>query len=193
MNKLAVSRVVMTSWGLGLLIVALIIGIGASGYFLHTSLIAKVVAIDHKKIDSDINETALLNARRLSRILEQHHDSMDRASAIVADTKHYEYQNQIVSDITSYAAESRITILGFDFIDPAANAKKSSASSAGVKSVVASISLASPVPYNNYLHFLRLIERNLTKMQVTQLDLSNDPENAGSIGSPTVTIEVYVQ
>lgn len=191
MSKRVFSPVVAASWSLYALIALLVTGIGFGSHSLHTTLVTKAVAVDHKKIDSELNETALLNAQRLSRILDENHDSVERASAIVADTKHYEYQNQIVSDITSYAAEAKLTVLGFSFIDPTTTTGKPSA--AKMKSVVASISLASPVPYENYLTFLKLIERNLTKMQVTQLDISNSTDSPGAISSPTITLEVYVR
>ncbi|MEO5499530.1 MAG: hypothetical protein ABIR46_03455, partial [Candidatus Saccharimonadales bacterium] len=106
-------------------------------------------------------------------------------------------QDQIVQDIGSYASNAGLTVLGYDFISPVAaqttgkTAKPTAAS--GVKTVVATVSLKSPVPYDRYLKFLRLIEQNLTKMQVTQLDISNDLKTPGSISSPIVTVEVFVQ
>lgn len=177
-------------WSLYALIVLLVGGIGYGAYYIHQRLSEYVMQVDHLKTDTEINQQGIDNAQRLRRTLDQNKDNVARAAAIVADTKYYEYQDQIVKDVTSYASASGLTVLGFDF-STATSSKSSSIK--GVKSMVANISLQNPVQYTNYLHFLKLIERNLTKMQVTQIDISNDLKNPGAISSPILTIEVYVR
>lgn len=171
-------------------IVLLVGSIGFGAYMLHTTLTNYATTVDHLRIDSELNQQGIENARKLQRVLDQNKDSVSRAAAIVADTKYYEYQDQIVKDIGSYASATGITVLGFDF-STAKTAKTSKV--AGLNTVVATISLQSPVTYANYLRFLKLIERNLTKMQVTQLDISNDLKTVGTISSPVITVEVFVR
>lgn len=190
MNKLSISKASLVHWSLYGLIVVLIAAIGAGGYFLHQSLSRSALEVDHLKIDSEINEQGIANAQKLQRVLDDNQDNVVRAAAIVADTKYYEYQDQIVRDISAYAAAANLTVLGFDF---STSATSKASNVPGLKSINATISLQSPVPYNNYLRFLKLIERNLTKMQVTQLDISNDLKTAGAISSPIITLEVYVR
>ena len=190
MNMPNLSKASLVHWSLYVLIVLLLVGIGTGSYFIHQKLSAYVMEVDHLKIDSEMNEQGIVNAQKLRVALAQNKNSVDRAAAIVADTKYYEYQDQIVQDISAYAAAANLTVLGFDF-STAASSKASSVK--GIKTMVATISLKSPVPYNNYLRFLKLIERNLTKMQVTQLDISNDLKSPGTISSPIITLEVYVR
>lgn len=190
MNKLPLSPATIVHWSLYALIVILVAGIGYGTYFVHQRLTDYVVQVDHLKIDSDINQQSIENAQKLHRALAENNDSVSRAAAIVADTKYYEYQDQIVKDVTSYAAASGITVLGFDFSVAASN---KTSSIKGVKTIVANVSLESPVKYTNYLQFLKLIERNLTKMQVTQVDISNELKSADTISSPVLTLEVYVR
>ena len=190
MSKSSISSAAVVHWSLYALIVLLIAGIGYSTYFIHQKLSSYVVQVDHLKIDSEINQQSIENAQKLRRALEENRDSVARAAAIVADTKYYEYQDQIVKDVSSYAAASGLTVLGFDFSTP--NSGKGS-SIKGIKTTVANISLQNPVPYSNYLRFLKLIERNLTKMQVTQMDISNDLKTPGTISSPVLRLEVYVR
>jgi hypothetical protein len=196
MNK-KMSSVIVVHWLLYLLVFLLLSGIVAGSYFMYTKLSSYVAVVDHKKIDSELNEEAILNAQRLSRALEKNKDNIARASQVVADTKYYEYQDQIVRDITSYASAAGLTVLGFNFTASSSTTSKTtsknSGAAPGVKTVFASISLKSPVPYDNYLRFLKLIERNLTKMQVTQLDISSELKTLGQISSPSITIEVYVR
>lgn len=190
MSKSTVSSVMIVHWSLYGLMVLLVAGIGYGTYYIHQRLSDYVIEVDHLTIDSDINQRGIENAQKLRRTLDENKDSVTRAAAIVADTKYYEYQDQIVKDITSYASASGITVLGFDF--SAAAATKTS-SIKGIKTMVATVSLESPVQYIKYLQFLKLIERNLTKMQVTQMDISNDLKTPGAISSPTLTLEVYVR
>lgn len=157
---------------------------------MHQTLSAFATEVNHLSIDSELNQQSIENAKKLRRVLNENQADVTRAASIVADTQYYEYQDQIVEDVSSYAAASGLTVLGFDFSTTGA-ASKSRVS--GINTVVATISLQNPVPYSNYLLFLKLIERNLTKMQVTQLDISNDLQSPGTISSPVVTLEVYVR
>ena len=189
-KKSTLTSTVIVNWSLYGLIVLLVAGIGAGSYLMQMKLVGYVTNVDHTKIDTELSEQGIENAKKLRRTLDDNRESVARAAAIVADTKYYEYQDQIVQDISSYAAASGLTVLGFDFTT-STSAKATAIT--GVKAVVATISLSSPVNYDNYLQFLKLIERNLTKMQITQLDISNDLKNIGSVNSPVITLEVYVR
>lgn len=190
MNKPTFSKFQFVHWSLYILVMGLIVAAGYGAYTAHTKLSQYVTAVDHLKTDSEINQQGIENARNLRKALDENKDNVDRAAAIVADTKYYEYQDQIVRDITAYTTASGLTVLGFDFASTDTN-KKSAVK--GVKTVVATIALKSPVPYPNYLRFLKLIEKNLTKMQVTQLEISNDLKTANTISTPIVTLEVFVR
>ena len=189
-KKSSLTSTVIVNWSLYGLIVLLVAGIGTGSYITHKKLASFVTDVDHTKIDTELSEQGIENAKKLRRTLDDNRESVARAAAIVADTKYYEYQDQIVQDISSYAAASGLTVLGFDFTT-STSAKATAIT--GVKAVVATISLSSPVNYDNYLQFLKLIERNLPKMQITQLDISNDLKNPGGVNSPVITLEVYVR
>lgn len=190
MKKLSLTPAVIANYCLYLFIVLLIGGVAAGSYFLHMKLNDFATETNHIQIDSDLSQQSIENLKRLEKTLRDNKDGVERAASIVADTKYYEYQNQIIQDVNSYAAASGLTVLGFDFMT---DTKAKAPSTSGVKTVVATINLQAPVSYTNYQRFLRLIERNLTKMQITQLDISNDLTAAGMISSPSVTLEVYVR
>lgn len=190
MNKLSISSTRLVHWSLYTLIVVLLFATGFAISFTHQKLASFVTHVDHLKIDSEVNQQSIENAQKLRRALDDNKDSVERAAAIVADTKYYEYQDQIVQDITSYANASGLTVLGFDFTT---STQSRTSTVKGLKTVVATISLKSPVQYTNYLRFLKLIERNLTKMQITELEIANDLKTPGAIDAQLVTLEVYVR
>lgn len=189
-SRKPVSSTMIVHWALYVLIALLLAGAGYGVYTMHQKLSNYADEVNHLSIDSELNQQGIETAKKLRRVLDENQENVARAAAIVADTQYYQYQDQIVQDVTSYASASGLTVLGFDF----STANKSNKSRvSGVKTVVATITLQNPVPYNNYLKLLKLIERNLTKMQVTQLDISNDLKAPGTISSPVITLEVYVQ
>lgn len=189
-SRRPISSTMIVNWSLYVLIVLLLAGAGYGVYTMHQKLSNYAAEANRLNIDSELNQQSIENAKKLRRVLDENQESVTRAAAIVADTQYYQYQDQIVQDVTSYASASGLTVLGFDF-STTGQASKSRVS--GVKTVVATITLQNPVPYNNYLKLLKLIERNLTKMQVTQLDISNDLKAPGTISSPVITLEVYVR
>jgi len=174
------SSTMIVHWSLYALIALLLAGGVYGVYMMHQTLSSYATEVNRLSIDSELNQQSIENAKKLRRILDENEENVIRAAAIVADTQYYQYQDQIVEDVTSYASASGLTVLGFDF---------STTSKAGSSRVT----LQNPVPYNNYLKLLKLIERNLTKMQVTQLDISNDLKAPGTISSPVITLEVYVR
>lgn len=190
--KLKATPVMLVHYLLYVLIVLLLAGVGAGGFLLHRSLASYVTTVDHLKIDSEVNDQALINSQHLKKVLAQNQDNINRAAAIVADTKYYQYQDQIVQDITSYATAANLTVLGFNFASPTASTPTKQ-TVPGVKTTTAVVSLASPIPYTSYLKFLKLVERNLTKMQVVQLDITGDAKIPGDVNSQSVTIEVYTR
>jgi len=80
-------------------------------------------------------------------------------------------------------------VLGFDF----PTTTKTNTSSTGLKSIAATITLRNPVPYRNYLTFLKLIEQNLTKMQITDVSIVPDKDDPNLINNPVIGLEVYIK
>lgn len=189
-SRRPVSPTMIVHWSLYALIVLLLAGAGYGVYMMHQKLSSYATEVNRLSIDSELNQQSIENAKKLRRILDENQENVTRAAAIVADTQYYQYQDQIVQDVTSYASASGLTVLGFDF---STTGKTGKSRVSGVKTVVATVTLQNPVPYTNYIKLLKLIERNLTKMQVTQLDISNDLKAPGTISSPVITLEVYVR
>lgn len=189
MKRFKSSPALLFNWIMTGVLILLVIGAGFGIYFGQTMLSSFVTETNHLEIDAEVIEEDIRNAKRLTAELNKNSENIKRAADIVAQASSYQFQDQIVTDINSYATAASITVLGIEFQPSAASAK----SKTSLNIVSADIILLNPIPYDNYLKFVRLIEKNLTKMQITQLDITTDLINTGKISAPTLKLQVYTQ
>lgn len=202
--------------------VAIIVLIGviiADFIFITNILKSRAREADHTKIQAEISDDDITKVRAAKEWLDSHQEEVKRAERIVADSTRYQYQNQIIKDFQDYAARVGITISGFTFSSPTTSgttpspsttpapsssgstpAPSSSGQSSvsqptpkGVTSVNVSISLGEKITYQQYLELLRLIEQNVTRMQVTDVSLTPDSQDPNLITSPSLNVLIYVK
>ncbi|MGH7196797.1 MAG: type 4a pilus biogenesis protein PilO [Candidatus Saccharimonadales bacterium] len=166
-------------------LVLMLLGLGAGGWWLQDTLTAKMRETDHARIDAELSQQEVEYLKQLKERLAQQKDIVERTKQIAATADQYGYQDQVVGDISTYARRHGITISSFDF------------SAAGQKTDAAktpfAVTLKGPLAYITFLRFLQDIEKNLTKIQVTSLALSPDTKNPNNITNPTVGLEVYLK
>lgn len=166
-------------------------------------------AVSHKVADAEASQNSLTNLKKIEKFLAENQTTITRANDIVAESKSYEYQDQIINDLKTYAASADMTITNFDFsagntataapasgtaaptavTDPAAAAAPAPS---GVKSTTVSVSLGAPLKYENLLRFVKAIEQNLTKMQISAITLSKGT-TSNEVTTDTLTLEVYIR
>ena len=175
---------------------------GALIYFATDLLRSTTSETIHRQIDAEISAEDLNRLQSLEVFLSNNQPVVKKAQQIVSDSKQYQYQDQIVKDLNSYAASSGISINGYDFgivnNDPkqkskTSKSKKNTKTISGVKSIPVTISLDSPMQYSNFLKFLKLLEQNISKMQVAGISLTPDEDNARLVINPSVSLIVYVR
>ena len=197
---LAVSLVVITA-------------IGAGGFTLAYNWLDGFAA-DASTVASHAaaSESELQELSQTEKMLKTQHHAVERASKIAAESKSYQYQDQIINDLNDFARKAGITISDITFADN--NAKGGSSSSlsssssssnktgtslptiAGLKATTASVTVKNPVEYRKLLTFMYLVEQSLTKMRIANVDLSRSTAQGqppDSITSNTLTIEVYLR
>ncbi len=194
--KIALNAVTF-QWGLLVAIIILIAVTGAGFYYASDFLKSAATETSHAHTNAAI---ALQNASRLRMLeteLESKKEVVERAQQIVAESQQYQYQDQIVRDINEYASRNRVSIIGFSFESESATTPAPpgarSTEIQGVKIINATITLTNPVNYNDFLRFLKSIEQNLTKMQITGINMSPDNSNLANITSPTIGLQVYTR
>lgn len=131
--------------------------------------------------------------------LDRNSDTVKKAKNIVSESKLYQYQNQIIQDLNTYADRAGIPIKSFSFQnEPTASAKtatsskQASTSPAGVKSTFVSIQLGDHIDYTKFLHFLSLIEKNVTRMQLLGVSISRGANNH-EISIQSLEVKVYTR
>lgn len=162
----------------------------------YSELKKVAVEVSHTAADASASQNNLQNLLRIQQKLTTDQAVIARTNSIVADSRSYQYQDQIIADLKDYASKANISITNIDFSadktssSPSPRAPVAPAPS-GVKSTHVAITLKNPIDYNDLLRFLNSIEQNLTKMQVSKISLSKSAGN--SISSEVLTIEVYIK
>lgn len=178
-------------------LVIILVGMGAIVYFGYTMLQGTAEEVSKIQTEAKAVDAKVQNLARLEKEMEKYKDSVAKARQLVAETQQYQYQNQIISDLTTYANQSGVGIEGFTFASGSAGSKSSSGSSgansgAGPKSMKVSVRLNEKTDYMALLRFMHLIEQNLTRMQIASVSMSKT-EGTGQVNTQTLEVEVYVR
>lgn len=190
------------------------VGIFMVGYHQLQSFIASSQSVSTQAQSS---ASSLNGLTQTKEFLDKHATTVARASQLVAQSKSYIYQDQIISDINQCATEAGLSITNISFTDsttatgsstssgaststaptttvPSAGSAASSTAPA-VKSTTATVTLANPVNYVSMLNFIHLVEQSLFRMQISKISLSSSADAQGSnqVTSDALSIEVYIQ
>ncbi len=196
---------------LGVLLLLIAAGAGA---FIYTYSLLKSYTAETSTLDAQarLSDTNVANLKKLKQYLADNELEVQRARDIVAESKQYQYQDDIVRDISSYASQSGVTITSYNFTtaqngaatsqpttpsaaaSPGSVAPGASAPASGVKTTTASVVIKSPVGYTNLLNFIRRIERSPMKMQIASVSLAKaDGSDQNLVTTQSFTIEVYIR
>lgn len=199
---------------LRLLLIASIVAILALAsvgfYFARTQLVDFAATVRQSTELAKTSDANISTLETLKTKLAQDKEIVDRAQQVVADSKSYAYQDQIIKDLNEYARQSGVTISGYTFgstpgaaetTAPAAPATVPTtggaapvpAPAAAPKSTIVSVSVKSPVKYASMMKFLHLIEQNLTKMQLSGISLTKDETSPSDISVSALNVEVYTR
>lgn len=202
-----------------ILIACLVLLVGAGGgvFMVGYNVLADYSAKARTTAaEAQASNSSLQNLIVVKRELAEKQDTVERASQIVAASKSYVYQDQIIRDINNFANNAGLSVTNITFADAkvtpttpsattssspttannssAAAAGNASAVPSGVKSMTATVTLKNPVDYNAMLRFIHSIEGSLFKMRISQVTLSRPADAKGNeVTSDVLTIEVYVR
>lgn len=169
-------------------------------YFIYDQLKDAAVATSHVVADASASQDNVQTLQKLEEKLRKDKAVVERANSIVADSQSYQYQNQIIGDLNTFASKAGIGITNIDFGEastssgssPSAQAQPATPAPPGLTATTVSVTLNNPVPYDNMLRFIHAIEQNLTKMQISKVALAKGSEG-NTVTSEVLTIQVYLK
>jgi hypothetical protein len=178
------------------LMVLMIAGIVGIVVLAQQFMSQQALSTDHYRTDAELAQEELVRLQQLKTTLAQDKDAIEKTAKIVSASQEYQFQDQIVRDLTLYATKYGVDIISFDFGTKPGSAPQGTAaatgSSAQTKTIV-SIQLGNNIPYTSFLQFLKAIENNITKMQLTGISLQPNATNPNQILGPTIEMEVFLR
>lgn len=190
----SIARIVLSL--LLLIILSAMIGLVIFAYSFLSKTSEEVGKMQTEAIAVDAKIQSLLASKSQ---LDRNSDTVKKAKNIVSESKLYQYQNQIIQDLNTYADRAGIPIKSFSFQNEpttsaktATSSKQTSTSPAGVKSTFVSIQLGDHIDYTKFLHFLSLIEKNVTRMQLSGVSISRGVNNH-EISIQSLEVKVYTR
>ena len=167
------------------------------GIFIFGQQQLSTVAEETRKSTTDAESSSndLQALTTLKNRLKEQNKDVERAAKIVSITKNF----------VNYANASGVVIKSIDFsanntsTSGTASSSSSSTSAAtavkapnGTKSISATITLNTPVAYDNLRDFIYRIEKNLFQMQISNLTLSSNKDTGGVVVD-ALTVTAYVR
>ena len=190
----SIARIVLSL--LLLIILSAMVGLVIFAYSFLSKTSEEVGKMQTEAIAVDAKIQSLLASKSQ---LDRNSDTVKKAKNIVSESKLYQYQNQIIQDLNTYADRAGIPIKSFSFQNEpttsaktATSSKQTSTSPAGVKSTFVSIQLGDHIDYTKFLHFLSLIEKNVTRMQLSGVSISRGVNNH-EISIQSLEVKVYTR
>lgn len=136
--------------------------------------------VNNRLVDADASEAQIRQLQALRQQINQNETLIAKADKVFATPA--TYQAQALNDVRNYANQTGVSIRSIDFDDP----------SSGVYSMV--VRLNSPTNYQSLIRFITLVEGNLPKLQLTELEIKRGPANAkGSVTVNELKINVSVR
>ena len=202
---------------LGILLFLILVGLIVGFYFAYTSLRSVATEVSATQTEAQDADTKLQHLMSLEDQLKKHSSTVDKAQQIVAQSQSYQYQNQILEDMKLVASRAGLGVTSITFQEATASGEASAgnttaqangstpsgstggtnpSAAASIKSTNITVQLSGNPSYEQLLHFVYLIEQNVTRMQIASLSLSGSSgssESGASGGSQTLNIEVYVR
>ena len=173
-------------------VISVIIGISVIGFYFAQSWITDyAIKVDQtaSRPVTDSNDPKALAQIRDEITKNQLYG--DKASAMITSSQNF--KDQIIKDVNKYASISGVSVVDYNLATPDTSGADTTVAIEGIKSNFATITLKNPIPIQNLLHFLKLIESNLPIMQLTGISLTPSANSTDNVTIDPITIEVYTR
>lgn len=149
---------------LSALLAIVILGGGALFYFGLEQVRAFAIETNNRLADAEASDKQIEQLQALRNQLAQSQALITKADQMF--TTQASYQAQAFADVRNYANQAGVAVTSTDFEDPTTG------------SYTMILRLNNPVNYGQLIQFLKLMEGNLPKMQVTSISLAPSTESS---------------
>lgn len=144
----------------------------------------------HKTIvEAKISDSNLERMQQLETQLKKLKPSLGLVNKLAAPLDRFEYQDQAVAILNDFANRAGVEISQINF---EASGKKSGS---GPQKIDINVSLRNPLPYENFLRFIKITETELSPLQLASSSVSSsrreETKNQISVGG--MVFYVYVK
>lgn len=167
-------------------LVGLICLLVASSIFSGAMLLQKSSDATHAQIDAQLSGNYPSQLAALKQYLADNAAGVDQTAALTAGIGSYN-QNSIISTINGYATKAGISITGFSF---GTQGQTGGAAAAASSANTVNLSLASPLPYRNFIVFLQLLEHGTMPAQVIGGQVGPNPDASDTVNVTTLSVQV---
>jgi hypothetical protein len=189
--------------------IALLIAAMVGGFlFIHSKLNIYASEISALNADAQSGDANIQTLKTVQERLDAEKSTIVDARSIVAESANF--SDVAISNISRIARDTGVNITSFEFADsssgastPAAPATAPAATpgstdtaapaapASGITKRVVTVTVESPLPYSQLMDFIRRIETNDLKMQLSSVSMAKGDGN--NVTTQTFSIEVYVR
>jgi Tfp pilus assembly protein PilO len=180
-------------------ILVFVIGVAAGIYFADKQL--KSIATDTARLRAqvEIGDKQLTTYQATKQKVDSLSYVQELAGKVLPEQQE---QSLTVAEISQFALRARLTVEDITFIDTtkttttktkSTDKKAKSTIPKGVSVIPMSIKFQDGSRYDYLLEFLKSVEDNRRKMQVTNISLTPDADNRALLKSVTVELNLYVR
>lgn len=163
-----------------------------SFFFVQQNLYTFAKKINASEQESDSSNITPQKVSKLKAEMSNIQNEILKSSNITIPIENY--QTQAINDLKKYANDTGIIIDDdYSFSRPTSLGVSTQLIAGNSQTQPVNITIANPVDYASFIKFLKLVETNLPKMQLTGINVSRVDGSGTQINVEPLIIEVYTR
>jgi len=170
--------------------ILLIISLSIVGFYFAKNYLteASIKNEDTSLVTYSVNKSTSAT-KKIQDDIAKYQPVADKASGVFASNQ--DYQSQILKDLKAYASVNGISIDSYEFNQSSGLGTKTSIKTSGSGKNNINITLNDSIQFTKLIKFIKAIETNAPKMQITELNISPITGSKDSVKVDPITIEIY--
>jgi Tfp pilus assembly protein PilO len=169
----------------------ILVGIAAGLYFANKKLTTLAKQTTELKAKVEIGEQQI-KSYEVTKAKVGNLSYVDELAAQVLPAQ--EDQSTVVAELTQFGRQTGLTISRIEFLEAGKSPTgKKLATPAGVNVTPVNINIAAGGSYSDLLNYLKLLETNRRRSQVSNINIAPDNENPNRLSEVTISLNLYTK